>query len=102
MSSFFSFVTYRQKPYYIPLHKRSLYSHPDWHSIICQHFKLNCDRVNKYEIVVLDNNRFNIVQINDFEDDSEYVEKWTKSFLKSAEYLTLLNYTIENNNLVWY
>lgn len=93
---------FKGTPYYIKEYKRLNIDHPEWHSIICSHFNLNCDRVNKYEVVILDGYRFNIEQINDYEDDSESAEKWVKQFMKTAEFQSLLNYAIEHNGMVQY
>jgi len=52
------------------------YEH-DSHSWICKHFKLNCDKVNKYEYNPL-SKKFTIDQINNVKDDSKSIEKVCK------------------------
>jgi len=87
MCTFFSFITKGDgKLLYINaydrLYDRAPYGDSDSHSALASYFKLNCDRVNKYEYV---NGKFIIDQINTI-DDSDAVAKSIKAFVESSEF----------------
>ena len=91
MCQFFSFVTYKGKPFYLNIEKRKeiisrgkeYFEFLDSHSFLCSELKLDVDKVNKYEY---NDNGFEVDQINDLLNDSEEAKKWVEKFIKTKEF----------------
>ncbi len=80
MCNFFSFVSNGKGKYFYfdwaqRTDKNIKIDSFDSHSEICSHYRVDCDKVNKYEYNPL-TKVFKIDQINLKKDDSEYAELW--------------------------
>jgi hypothetical protein len=82
MCNFFSFVSNGKGKYFYfdwaqRTDKNIKIDSFDSHSEICAHYRVDCDKVNKYEYNPL-TKVFKIDQINLKKDDAEYAELWVK------------------------